>query len=177
MQDGAGDAGARESRRETAAAQGAPRWRIAPFDALCAREAHDLMALRQSVFVIEQACLFPEIDGRDPLATHVLAWRGETLAGCARLLPAGAKLAARSIGRVATARFARGGGLGRALMSRAIAHLLAQDAAAPIELSAQAHLEGFYASFGFRGFGAPYDEDGIAHLDMRLDPTQHFTGA
>lgn len=145
-------------------------WRIAAFDALSAREAHDLFALRQAVFVVEQACVFPEIDGLDPAARHLTGWRGGALVACARLLPAGAKMAARSIGRVATAANARGGGLGRAVMARALAQLLAEDARAPIDLSAQAHLERFYASFGFRATGAVYDEDGIAHVDMRLEP-------
>lgn len=145
-------------------------WRTAPFQALSGREVHDLLALRQQVFVIEQACLFGEIDGRDLLAAHVLGWRGEELVACARLLPAGAKMSARSIGRVATARSARGLGLGRQVMEQAIAHLVAEDDAPPIELSAQAHLERFYATFGFRAFGKPYDEDGIAHVDMRLAP-------
>jgi ElaA protein len=163
---------ARGAPREGAGGAHATRWRIVAFDALSAREAHDLLALRQAVFVIEQNCVFPEIDGRDPLALHVLGWRGETLVACARLLPAGAKMAARSIGRVATAASARGQGLGREAMAQAIAHLVAQDPRAPIELSAQAHLaEPFYAPMGFRMFGKPYDEDGIAHVDMRLRPS------
>ena len=145
-------------------------WRIAAFDELTGREVHDLLSLRQAAFVVEQTCSFPEIDGRDPLARHVLGLRGGEIVACARLLPAGAKRTARSIGRVATAREARGLGLGRAVMAQALAVLLAEDGGAPIELSAQAHLERFYASLGFRAFGAPYDEDGIAHIDMRLDP-------
>jgi ElaA protein len=144
-------------------------WRIAAFDALTGREVHDLLALRQAAFVVEQSCPFPEIDGRDPLARHVLGLRRGEIVACARLLPAGAKRAARSIGRVATAREARGLGLGRAVMAQALAVLLAEDGGAPIDLSAQAHLERFYASLGFHAFGTPYDEDGIPHIDMRLD--------
>ena len=145
-------------------------WRIAAFDELTGREVHDLLSLRQAAFVVEQTCPFPEIDGRDPLARHVLGLRGGEIVACARLLPAGAKRTARSIGRVATAREARGLGLGRAVMAQALAVLLAEDGGAPIELSAQAHLERFYGSLGFRAFGTPYDEDGISHIDMRLDP-------
>lgn len=150
---------------------GGVSWRIAYFDELNGREAHDLFALRQAVFVVEQACVFSEIDGRDPLARHLLGRRGEDLVACARLLPAGAKMAARSIGRVATAVSARGRGLGREAVTRAIAQFLAEDGAAPIDLSAQAHLERFYAALGFRAIGGPYDEDGIPHLDMRLEPS------
>lgn len=144
-------------------------WRIAGLNDMSARQAHDLFALRQAVFVVEQACVFPEIDGRDPLARHLTGWRGADLVACARLLPAGAKMAARSIGRIATAPGVRGSGLGREIVARALAQYLEEDRAAPIEVSAQAHLERFYASFGFRPFGAPYDEDGIAHVDMRRE--------
>ena len=159
------------------AASGAPiGWRLAPFAALSGRAVHDLLRLRQVVFVIEQACLFAEIDGLDPLGRHLLAWRGAELVACARLLPAGAKAPGRSIGRVATAPAARGTGLGRALMSRAIARFLAEDPHAPIDLSAQAHLQRFYASLGFRAVGSLYDEDGIAHVDMRLDPAARPCG-
>lgn len=144
-------------------------WKISPFAALSVREAHELFGLRQAVFVVEQACPFPEIDGRDPAASHLMGWRGDELVACARLLPAGAKMEARSIGRVATAASARGQGLGRVAMERAIAHFVAEDPEAPIDLSAQAHLaDSFYAPMGFRVIGAPYDEDGIAHVDMRL---------
>lgn len=156
--------------------QDALAWRIMPFHALSGREVHDLLALRQAVFVVEQACVFAEIDGLDPCATHVLGYRGEALLACARLLPAGAKMQARSIGRVATAASARGTGLGRAVMARALTHYLAEDPAAPVDLSAQAHLaEIFYAPMGFVAFGAPYDEDGIAHVDMRLEPRSSLT--
>jgi ElaA protein len=147
------------------------KWRFCSFEALSAREAHDLFRLRQNVFVIEQACLFPEIDGLDPSARHLLGAREGALAACARVLPAGLKMQARSIGRVATARHARGAGLGRAVMTEAIARLLAEDADAPIDLSAQAHLVApLYAPLGFRPLGAPYEEDGIPHVDLRLDP-------
>jgi ElaA protein len=131
-------------------------WRIAEFDEMTGREVHDLLALRQAAFVVEQSCPFPEIDGRDPLARHVLGLRRGEIVACARLLPAGAKMAARSIGRV--------------VMAQALAVLLAEEGGAPIDLSAQAHLERFYASLGFHAFGTPYDEDGIPHIDMRLEP-------
>ena len=146
-------------------------WRVMAFAELAGREVHDLLALRQAVFVVEQACVFPEIDGLDPVARHVLGHRGGGLLACARLLPAGTKMAARSIGRVASAQATRGLGLGRAVMERAIATYLSEEPAAPIELSAQAHLaDRFYAPMGFAVFGEPYDEDGIAHVDMRLTP-------
>jgi ElaA protein len=146
------------------------RWRLAPFDDLTGRQVHDLLRLRQAVFVVEQNCPFAEIDGRDPLARHLMGSRDGALLACARLLPATAGKP-RAIGRVATAPDARGQGLGRAVMVEAMRILLAEDAAAPIALSAQAHLVArLYAPLGFAIVGAPYEEDGIAHVDMRLDP-------
>jgi ElaA protein len=158
---------------EPAQTPDAPRldWRFAAFDELSARDVHDLLKLRQNVFVIEQACLFPEIDGLDPAARHLLGFADGVLVVCARLLPAGQKMRARSIGRVASDPAWRGRSLGRAVMTQALARLFAEDPAAPVDLSAQAHLaDGFYASLGFQPFGDPYVEDGIPHLDMRLIP-------
>lgn len=147
------------------------RWDCLSFDALAGREVHDLLALRQRVFMLEQTCLFAEIDGHDPEARHLLGREDDALLVCARLLPAGVKMAARSIGRIAVAPQARGRGLGRAVTAEAIRRYLAEDPTAPIDLSAQAHLvERLYAPFGFRPLGAPYDEDGIPHLDLRFDP-------
>lgn len=145
-------------------------WRLAPFDALTGRQVHDLLALRQRVFVLEQACLFQEIDGRDPGARHLLGTRDGALLACARLLPATADKP-RAIGRVATAPEARGQGLGRAIMVEALRILRAEDPAAPVFLSAQAHLVArLYAPLGFAIVGAPYLEDGIPHVDMLLTP-------
>lgn len=144
-------------------------WRLAPFEALSGRQVHDLLALRQRVFIVEQACVFQEIDGRDPLARHLFGLHDGALVACARLLPATPEKP-RSIGRVATAPEARGQGLGRAIMQEALRVLRAEDGAAPVFLSAQAHLvERLYAPLGFQVVGAPYLEDDIPHVDMRLD--------
>lgn len=145
-------------------------WRLAPFEALTGRQVHDLLALRQRVFVVEQTCVFQEIDGRDPLARHLFGLCDGALVACARLLPATSEKP-RSIGRVATAPQARGRGLGRAIMGEALRILMAEDGAAPVFLSAQARLvERLYAPLGFAVVGAPYLEDDISHVDMRLDP-------
>lgn len=145
-------------------------WRLAAFDELTGRQVHDLLELRQAVFVVEQNCPFAEIDGRDPLARHLLGLADGAILACARLLPATAAKP-RAIGRVATAPGARGRGLGRAVMIEAMRILIAEDGSAPIALSAQAHLvERLYAPLGFAIVGDPYEEDGIPHVDMRFDP-------
>ena len=141
-------------------------WRA--FEALSARELHDLLKLRADVFVVEQTCVFAEIDGRDPEALHLLARAQDgNLVGTLRLFPPDATGRA-VIGRVATAPAARGRGFGRALMAEGIAEARRLFGPAPIAIGAQARLERFYASFGFVRCGEDYIEDGIAHCAMIL---------
>lgn len=138
------------------------------FDDLSPRELHDALALRQRVFVVEQACIYQDLDGKDPDALHLLGRDGETaaLVAYARILPPGARFDVAAIGRVVVAPERRGEGLARVLMLEAIR--VARDHHGPrVALSAQAHLEAFYASLGFVRVGEVYDEDGIPHVDMR----------
>ncbi len=143
-------------------------WRA--FDALLPRDLHDLLRLRADVFVVEQACVFAEIDGRDPEALHLLARipGSDGLAGTLRLFPPAAGAPA-SIGRVATAAWARGLGLGRALMVEGIAEARQRFGAVALEVGAQARLEAFYAGLGFVRASPDSDEDGILHCTMVRD--------
>jgi ElaA protein len=137
------------------------------FDELAPRELHDALALRQRVFVVEQACVYQDVDGKDPNALHLLG-RDEhgALVAYARILPPGVRFDVAAIGRVVIAPERRGEGLARTLMLEAIR--VARDHHGPrVALSAQAHLEAFYASLGFVRVGDEYDEDGIPHVDMR----------
>jgi ElaA protein len=122
-----------------------------------------ILALRVDVFVVEQNCPYPELDGRDLEPTARLMWaaNGDQLLATLRLL-VDADGSVR-IGRVATAASARGSGLAAAMMTRAL------DLAAgrPVVLDAQAHLAGWYARFGFVRTGPDFDEDGIRHTPMR----------
>ena len=133
-------------------------WRLHPFAELTIAELYAIVSLRERVFVVEQACAYLDADGHDVTARHL--WCGDVTA-YARILPAGAKYPSMSIGRVVVAPEARGRGLARELMLRAIA-----ACTGPIELGAQAHLEAFYASLGFARTGDVYLEDGIPHVDM-----------
>ncbi|MFT7724724.1 MAG: GNAT family N-acetyltransferase [Roseateles sp.] len=144
------------------------RWTCVPFDGLQARPLYDALALRAAVFVVEQRCLFLDLDGIDPLGWHLLGhdYSG-ALRAYARLLPPGVKAPEAVIGRVVTAPAARGIGLGRALMAEAVAQCRRLWPGHAITLHAQAHLARFYASFGFAPVGAPYLEDGITHIEMR----------
>jgi ElaA protein len=141
-------------------------WRFAPFDELGAREVHDILQARTAVFVVEQNCVFQDMDGADPASWHLFARRQGAIAAYCRLVPAGVKFAEPSIGRVLTTAPARGTGLGRALMREAIGRCAALWPGAAIRIGAQLHLERFYGEFGFARASAPYEEDGIPHIEM-----------
>ena len=141
-------------------------WRFAPFDELGAREVHDILQARTAVFVVEQNCVFQDVDGADPASWHLFARRQGAIAAYCRLVPAGVKFAEPSIGRVLTTAPARGTGLGRALMREAIGRCSALWPGAAIRIGAQLHLERFYGEFGFARASAPYEEDGIPHIEM-----------
>ncbi|WP_432494573.1 GNAT family N-acetyltransferase [Kineococcus gypseus] len=129
-----------------------------------ARVLYELLKLRVDVFVVEQECAYPELDGRDLEPDAVLLWAQDAagrVAGTVRLLrePDGTA----RVGRVATAREARGRGVAADLVRRALE--LAGDV--EVVLGAQAHLEHWYARFGFVADGPAYAEDGIPHVPMR----------
>ena len=138
-----------------------------PFDRLSGREVHDVLQLRSRVFVVEQNCVFLEVDGLDLKSWHVLG-RDESgvLVATARLVPPGLKYEEPAIGRVVTAPEVRRSGAGRALMVSSIAQTQRLWPGQTIRLGAQRYLEKFYGSFGFVPVGEPYDEDGIAHIEM-----------
>ncbi|NCT81597.1 MAG: GNAT family N-acetyltransferase [Comamonadaceae bacterium] len=145
-------------------------WACVPFDGLGVGQLYDLLALRSAVFVVEQHCVFLDIDGLDRQTWHLLGCDDDgRLQAYARLIPPGVKAADALIGRVVTAPAARGGGTGRALMTEALARCAQLWPGHAITLHAQAHLERFYAGFGFVPVGAPYMEDGIAHQEMRKE--------
>ena len=146
----------------------APVWRFARFDSLTVRELQYIYMARQAVFSVEQQCAFMDADGLDERAYHLAAWsplQREPLA-YARLLEPGAKYAEASIGRVITTAAARGRGLGRETMVRALAHAAETWPGVAVRISAQSRLESFYASLGFVVAGPRYLEDGIDHTEM-----------
>lgn len=145
-------------------------WRFAPFDKLTPREVHDLYQARIEVFVIEQNCLFQDVDGVDPACWHLLGRQGDALVAYCRLVPPGVKYPEPSIGRVLTSRAARRSGAGRALMAESLARAQGLWPDQAIRIGAQHYLERFYGNFGFVQASAPYDEDGIPHIEMVRNP-------
>lgn len=161
--------------------QAALHWQWSTFASLSVTELYALLRLRSAVFVVEQNCVFQDLDGADAQAMHLLGFAAQSSAGSlaqpqpallayARCFPPGVKFAEASIGRVLTAPGVRGSGLGHALMDRAVTAVCTQWGAQPIRIGAQAQLAGFYAGHGFVDQGRPYIEDGIAHLEMLRTP-------
>jgi ElaA protein len=144
-----------------------PTLRTKRFDDLTPLELYRILQLRSQVFVVEQTCVFQDMDEHDRRGVHIFtALEGDApLAGCVRVLPPGVTYPEASLGRVATASFARRLGLGHALVAAALAWLEANHPG-PVHIGAQAYLERFYRGYGFVPVGEPYVEDGIPHVSM-----------
>ncbi|WP_244624899.1 GNAT family N-acetyltransferase [Rhizobium daejeonense] len=136
--------------------------RLEQFSAI---ELYDMLKMRVDVFVVEQECAYPELDGNDLECLHLRLMNGPELLACARLWRPQADANPR-IGRVAVSPGHRGKRLGEALMREAIVECEKAYPDESIELSAQAHLQRFYASFGFKPISGEYVEDNIPHVDM-----------
>jgi ElaA protein len=141
-------------------------WRLMTFEDLRVGELYEVLRLRSEVFVVEQQCVFQDIDGDDREAHHLLGVQGGELKAYARCFGPGVKATEASIGRVVTRPDARGSGLGHALMGQAVAAVSQVWGPQAIRVGAQAHLAGFYAKHGFVDQGKPYIEDDIPHLEM-----------
>jgi ElaA protein len=150
------------------------RWQWSRFDGLSGAELYAILAARQKVFALEQHCAYLDADGLDLYAWHLIGWDdGEgrpVLAAYLRVIDPGHKFAEPSIGRVLTLPPHRGTGVGRLLMREGIARTRLAWPGRAIRIAAQQRLEAFYSSLSFRTICAPYDEDGIAHIDMLHDP-------
>lgn len=154
----------------------AVQWQWLPFAALDGASVHAMLLARQQVFVLEQQCLYPDIDARDLHAMHLLGWRqaaaGKSSQDTAELLAylrcMGPQSPADDVvfGRVLVAESARRSGLGRQLMHEGLARARAQFPGHRLRLSAQAHLQQFYAEHGFACISDIYLEDDIPHVTM-----------
>jgi ElaA protein len=145
-------------------------WLCLKFNELSTTQLYQLLKLRVDVFVVEQNCPYPELDDKDhhPDVLHLLAYQEEKLVACARLLAPGISYPQVSIGRIATAKSNRQGGLGKQLLNNALQQCERHWPQQDIQIGAQVYLIKFYQSMGFKRHSQDYLEDGIAHLDMLL---------
>ena len=152
-------------------------WRWKLFDDLTNVEVYAMLAARSNVFVVDQKCVYADIDGLDAGAWHLLAYGSSAdgqpaLAGYLRvLLPSQSSASSDEtdirIGRVLTTQAFRGKGLGQQMIERALAHIARQWPHQPVRLHAQAHLQRFYGAFGFEPISDIHLEDDIPHVWMR----------
>ena len=135
------------------------------FEQLSADKLYELLRFRQGIFVVEQGSPYPDLDGLDRSAWHLLLRVDGTLAGYSRLIAPPVR-----IGRVAVAAPLRGRRLGRRLMEEALSFCRERYPAQDIVLAAQLDLASFYESFDFAVISEPYDDFGVMHVEMSLRP-------
>ena len=136
------------------------------FAELTTYELYILLQLRSEVFVVEQNCVYQDIDDADLKGIHQLILKDEELIAYARILPPGSYFSQLSIGRIVTAPQLRRSGLGHRLMQEAIGYCQVHFPNQSIKLSAQQYLIKFYESHQFFAQGEGYLEDGIPHIAM-----------
>ena len=144
------------------------------FQELSTIELYAIIKARQDVFVIEQNCIYPDLDNLDQHCLHLFSLLTDEL-DCVigtylRILPPDLQYTQVAFGRVLTTSKARGVGAGKELVSKAIEQISSVYPSQPIKISAQLYLQDFYQSFGFETISDVYDEDGIDHISMLLQP-------
>lgn len=142
------------------------KWNLKRFEQLSAAELYQVLQLRSEVFVVEQNCVYQDIDGKDCGAVHLIGDSEGSVVAYARLFQPGDYFQQASIGRVVVAANFRSQKTGHELMKRAVAAVEKLFGVTHIRISAQAYLQKFYESHGFSVIGDPYLEDDIPHLRM-----------
>lgn len=142
-------------------------WRWHDWAQLRPDTLYRFLKLRSDIFVVEQNCVFSDMDGVDAQCEHLCGCdAGDSLLAYLRLVPPGVRATQPSLGRLVVAAAARHSGAGRAAMLEGLRRCAERYPGQDVFLSAQQHLEGFYASLGFKTISAPYLEDGIWHVNM-----------
>ncbi len=122
---------------------------IKHFDTLTINELYKILEVRCTVFVVEQTCIYQDVDGKDQDAYHVFMVEDETITAYLRILKKGICYSEVSIGRVLVANSSRGRGLAKEIMLKAISYIEEELNEHTIRISAQEYLKGFYSSLGF----------------------------
>ncbi|AXG68893.1 putative N-acetyltransferase YjcF [Kordia sp. SMS9] len=140
---------------------------VKPFDAFTIDELYDVLQLRSEVFVVEQDCVYQDIDGKDRKALHVIGKDSDgKIVAYTRLFNAGDYFEKASIGRVVVSEKARAFGYGHEIIKASIEGIKEHYHTEAIKISAQTYLRKFYNSHGFTQIGEEYLEDGIPHISM-----------
>lgn len=142
------------------------KWQLCFFESLTPAELYAILRLRSEVFVVEQNCVFLDMDNKDQFCYHLMGWDEDRLVASTRLIAPGKVYPQMSIGRVVTSPAYRNTGAGRKLMIQSIERCYELFGKGPIKIGAQFYLKKFYASLGFVQTGNIYLEDDIEHIEM-----------
>lgn len=137
---------------------------VKSFYELSLDELYEILKLRSEVFVVEQQCLYLDIDDLDRQSEHLLVVENERIIGYIRLMPPGLKYPEASLGRVVLSQTFRHSDIGKTMVLEAM-----KQSERPIRISAQYYLKSFYEHLGFEQVGELYLEDGIEHIEMLCD--------
>lgn len=144
-----------------------PQWKLKTFNELTPHELYEILKLRSEVFVVEQNCVFLDMDDKDQKSWHLMGLIGEELASYVRIVPPGVAYEGMpSIGRVVSSGKYRRTGAGRAVMQESIKICNNFFPGLPIKIGAQYYLKNFYGSLGFNQVSEIYMEDDIEHIHM-----------
>jgi ElaA protein len=141
-------------------------WSLKQFNELEPQELYDILRLRSEVFVVEQQCIFLDMDNKDQQCHHLQGRINDELIVSVRIVPPGISYHEPSIGRVVGSPRFRGIGAGKALMAKAIEETLRLYGNSPIKIGAQLYLKKFYEEMGFEQCSDTYMEDDIPHIKM-----------
>ena len=140
-------------------------WEVKEWSELSIKEAESIFSLRSEVFVVEQDCVYQDIDGKDQKAKHVLGKKDNEIVAYARIFRPGDYFKEASFGRTVVRKSERGKGVGDELVVSCLKNITEKN----IKISAQSYLKGFYGKHGFVAKGKEYLEDGIPHTAMYLE--------
>ena len=144
-------------------------WKIKRFETLSVKELYALLQLRAEVFIVEQNCVYQDIDGKDEKALHLMGEDNGEIVAYARLFKPHDYFEAASIGRVVVKETSRANKLGHILMREAIHAVKTHFDQRKITISAQLYLKKFYESHGFIQTSEMYLEDDIPHIEMKKE--------
>ena len=145
------------------------KWYRKHFNELTTEELYEILRLRSEIFVVEQDCVYQDIDLKDKKCIHIFAMEDGVAAATLRVIPAGVSYDVPSIGRVVVKESYRRNGYARKMMLEAIDIIKNEFGGEKIRISGQAYLKDFYMSLGFGIVTDVYLEDGIKHYGFELD--------
>ena len=144
-------------------------WHIKKFDELSLNELYGILQLRSEVFVVEQDCVYQDLDDKDQVSCHLFLEDDGEIIAVSRIIPEGISYDEMSIGRVVVKKSHRGKGFSKAMMEKAIGYIINDLDKSKIRLSGQAYLEKFYTDLGFERVSDCYLEDGIDHFEFLFE--------